>query len=30
MLTVSDRIEIPSKTTHKDIGTKENAQYFIS
>ena len=24
MLTVSDRIQIPSKTTHKDTGTKVN------
>ena len=24
MLTVSDRIQIPSKTTHKDSGTQEN------
>ena len=31
MLTVSDRIQIPSKTTHKDKGTKVNAfHYFIS
>ena len=31
MLTVSDRIQIPSKTTHKDKGTKINAfHYFIS
>ena len=31
MLSVSDRIQIPSKTTHKDKGTKVNAfHYFIS
>ena len=29
MLTVSDRIQIPSKTTHKDRGTKENASYYF-
>ena len=27
MLTVSDRIQIPSKTTHKDTGIKENTYY---
>ena len=31
MLTVSDPIQIPSKTTHKDKGTKVNTfYYFIS
>ena len=31
MLIVSDRIQIPSKTTHKDKGTKVNTfYYFIS
>ena len=31
MLTVSDRIQIPSTTTHKDTGTKANTfYYFIS
>ena len=31
MLTVSDRIQIPSKTTHKDKGTNVNTfHYFIS
>ena len=31
MLTVSDGIQIPSKTTHKDTGTKVNTfYYFIS
>ena len=30
LLTVSDRIQIPSKTTHKDTGTKVNTYYFIS
>ena len=29
MLTVADRIQIPSKTTHKDTGTKENASYYL-
>ena len=29
MLTVSDRIQIPSKTTHKDTETKENASYYF-
>ena len=29
MLTVSDRIQIPSKTTHKDTGTKENVSYYF-
>ena len=27
MLSVSDRIQIPSKTTHKDTGIKENTYY---
>ena len=29
MLTVSDRIQIPSKTTHKDTGTKVNEHYYF-
>ena len=29
MLTVSDRIQIPSKTTHKDTGTKVNESYYF-
>ena len=29
MLTVSDRIQIPSKTTHKDTGTKVNTYYYF-
>ena len=28
MLTVSDRIQIPSKTTHKDTGTQVNISYY--
>ena len=30
MLTVSDRIQIPSKTTHKDTGTKVISIYTLS
>ena len=31
MLTVSDRIQIPYETTHKDTGAEENVcYYFIS
>ena len=30
MLTVSDRLQIPSKTTYKDTGTLVNTSYFIS
>ena len=29
MLTVSDRIQIPSKPTHKDVGTKVNTYYYF-
>ena len=29
MLTVSDRIQIPSKTTRKDTGTKVNEHYYF-
>ena len=28
MLTISDRIQLPSKTTHKDTGTKVHTCYF--
>ena len=27
--TVSDRIQIPSRTTHKDTGTKVNTYYYF-
>ena len=30
MLTVSDHIQIPSKTAHKDTGTQVNTSSFIS
>ena len=29
LLTVSDRIQIPSKTTYKDAGTKLNTSYYF-
>ena len=29
MLTVSDPIKIPSKTTHKDTGTQVNTSYYF-
>ena len=29
MLTVSDQIQIPPKTTHKDTGTKVNESYYF-
>ena len=29
MLTVSDRTQIPTKTTHKDTERKENVSYYF-